>query len=57
MSVKAVKLVIDLMSLGGRSFLSSTVFLLLVKDEPSLCFEMISHLLWHLAETHCAKTE
>lgn len=39
-------------------FLLLDVFLSLVKDdEPSLCFGMISHLLWHLAGTQCAKTE
>lgn len=39
-------------------FLLDFFFLSLVKDdEPSLCFGMISHLLWHLAGTQCAKTE
>jgi hypothetical protein len=32
--------------------------LFLLKDaEPSLCFEMISHWLWHLAGTECAKIQ
>lgn len=39
-------------------FLLDFFFLSLVKDdEPSHCFGMISHLLWHLAGTQCAKTE
>lgn len=39
-------------------FLLLDVFFSLVKDdEPSLCFGMISHLLWHCAGTQCAKTE
>lgn len=33
------------------------VFLSLVNDELSLCFEMISHLFWHLSGMQCAKIE
>lgn len=38
-------------------FLLLDVFLSLVKDDEPFYFGMISHLLWHLAGTHCAKTE
>lgn len=44
----------------GREFyflLLGVFFSLVRDDESSLCFGMISHLLWHLAGTQCAKTE
>lgn len=60
MSTKAVKIAVGFNEFRRELFyfFSIDVFLSLVKDdEPPLCFEMISHLIWHLPEPQWAKTE